>query len=47
MMIRNAITALVIWVHHHYHRLPRIRPLGLFRFRIFYFLKLMNLLDSW
>jgi len=24
----------------------RIRPLGLFRFRI-YFLKLMNLLDSW
>jgi len=27
-------------------RLSRIRPLGLFRFRI-YFLKLMNLLDSW
>jgi len=30
----------------HHHRLSRIRPLGLFRFKI-YFLKLTNLLDRW
>jgi hypothetical protein len=32
--------------NHYHHRVSRIRPLGLFRFRI-YFLKLMNLLHSW
>jgi hypothetical protein len=31
--------------HHHHHSLSRIRPLGLFRFRI-YFLKLTNLSDD-
>jgi len=31
---------------HNHHRLSRIRTVGLFRFRT-YFLKLMNLLDSW
>jgi hypothetical protein len=30
--------------HHLHHRISRIRPLGLFRFRT-YFLKLMNVLD--
>jgi hypothetical protein len=32
--------------HHNHHPLSRISPLDVFRFRI-YFLKLMNLLNSW
>jgi len=39
-------TDLSITVIHHHHHLSRIRPPGLFWFRI-YFLKFMNLLDSW
>jgi len=40
-----AVSSLQV-LHRHRRRLSRIRPIGLFRFRI-YFLKLMNLLDSW